>query len=229
MNQTNASSGPITQRIPEPELMDSTEQVEAYAGADFSESDTRFIQELCLAFPEAPEGITIDLGCGPGNICIKYAERNKNATIIGLDGGANMLKKAEEFAGHTFPNLRFQFSLLPAVPESLKGKCALLLSNSLLHHLTDPMALWNAMLALAKPGAKFFVGDLHRPATFEEALIQKNTYAANAPAVLQEDFYNSLLAAYTTEEIESQLNECGIRNYHIFRPTDRHVYIYGSL
>jgi len=54
-------------------------------------------------------------------------------------------------------------------------------------------------------------------------------YAADAPPILREDFYNSLLAAYTLEEVESQLREAGLGHLRVSLPSDRHWIATGTL
>ena len=42
-------------------------------------------------------------------------------------------------------------------------------SNSLLHHMSDPLDLWKAVRSCAAPGAGVLVMDLFRPASRQEA------------------------------------------------------------
>ena len=61
-------------RVPEPELMSAEEQARAYAGADFEEPHGNFIRLLQERLPGLPErGTALDLGCGPGDIGIRFA------------------------------------------------------------------------------------------------------------------------------------------------------------
>ena len=63
-------------RKPEPELMDSEEQTQAYAEADFEESNALFTRALLDAFQDLPgTGNLADLGCGPADICIRKIGR----------------------------------------------------------------------------------------------------------------------------------------------------------
>ncbi|HQR49986.1 MAG TPA: hypothetical protein PL152_11655, partial [Steroidobacteraceae bacterium] len=64
------------QRIPEPELMDEFEQARAYAEADFSEPNQRFVQLFEAEFPALTSGCVVDLGCGPGDIAVRLARRH---------------------------------------------------------------------------------------------------------------------------------------------------------
>ena len=53
-------------------------------------------------------------------------------------------------------------------------------------------------------------------------------YAAAEPKILQQDFYNSLLAAFTLEEINEQLNQAELP-LSINKTSDRHVFISGII
>ena len=83
------------QRIPEPELMDEFEQARAYAEADFSEPNERFVELFASEFPEHRTGTMLDLGCGPGDIALRLARRNPGLQVDGLDGSRPMLAFGE--------------------------------------------------------------------------------------------------------------------------------------
>ena len=60
-------------RTLEPELMDDPEQALAYARADFEKENQGFIDRFREYFPEFTEGHILDLGCGPGDIPVRFA------------------------------------------------------------------------------------------------------------------------------------------------------------
>jgi hypothetical protein len=64
--------------------------------------------------------------------------------------------------------------------------------------------------------------DLLRPESTEAAQALVEQYAADAPAILRRDFYNSLLAAYTEDEVAAQLAEMNLSRLLIDVPDDRH-------
>ena len=83
-------------RRPEPELMDEAEQALAYAQADFSEPDARFIELLAGQAPGSLDGArALDLGCGPGNVLLRFLRAYPKATCDALDGSAAMLAHAQ--------------------------------------------------------------------------------------------------------------------------------------
>ncbi len=105
----------------------------------------------------------------------------------------------------------------------------LLLSNSLLHHLPDPAALWQAAKAHAAPGGQIFVMDLHRPETPEAARALVERHAAGEPEVLQHDFHASLHAAYTLDEVRAQLAQAELGHLGAACISDRHWIAWGPV
>ena len=54
-------------------------------------------------------------------------------------------------------------------------------------------------------------------------------YAADEPKQLQQDFYNSLLAAFTEDEVAAQLAELNMSRMLLDVPDDRHWIVYGQV
>jgi ubiquinone/menaquinone biosynthesis C-methylase UbiE len=221
----------MMQRTPEPELMDAPEQARAYAEADFDEPNRLFagLFQALLEDSQPAGRRLIDLGCGPGDICIRLAKALPDWSIVGLDAGPNMLALAADAVSDA--GLETQIELLLArLPEDCPAeRFDAITSNSLLHHLPNPMALWNSIGQLAAPGCVVQVMDLHRPESPKQARDFVNEHAIGAPEVLRQDFYNSLLAAYTKSEIEEQIEASGLRGLRLSQPSDRHWLVQGRL
>ena len=217
-------------RIPEPELMTDPAQVAAYAAADFSEPHNLFIEKFGECFPVAKmTGHVLDLGCGPADISIRFAQAYFECQIDAVDGSACMLEQAEiaiKEAGFSERIHPFE-GILPAL-ELPQQHYDAIISNSLLHHLHHPEILWQTVKTFAQGGNMVFVMDLMRPADEEAAKYLVGRYADDEPAILQRDFYNSLCAAFTLDEIKAQLQAAGLGRF-MFEPiSDRHMIIYGQ-
>jgi len=212
----------------EPELMEDPVQVKAYAEADFEIPHQQFIDRL-QEFVAEPDfnGAALDLGCGPGDICVRFAKAFPLSTLDAVDGSEAMLEYAETFTAPIKDRIRLIHGRLPFVilPQQFY---AIILSNSLLHHLPDPQVLWQTIKRSAKPGARVAVMDLLRPASREAAAALVETYASHEAEILRRDFYHSLLAAFTLEEIEAQLRETELP-LRIEQISDRHVFIKGII
>ncbi len=73
------------------------------------------------------------------------------------------------------------------------------------------------------------VMDLLRPDSPEAAQAIVDQYAANETDILRRDFYNSLLAAFTEDEIGSQLARMNLTRLLIDVPDDRHWVVGGMI
>ena len=219
------------ERIPEPELMEDLTQAAAYADADFAEGDTAFVATILAYLGAYSPRRVVDLGCGPGNICLRLAERLSKSRLLGVDGSAAMLghamRRARQ-AGWSSERMGFQEAFLPS--EALpRAAFDLVVSNSVLHHIHRPEGFWEAVKWVAAPGARVVIGDLRRPEGPEAARALVEQYSEGAPEVLREDFYNSLVAAFTVEEVRMQLQQAGLVGLEVNSVGDRYLRLAGVL
>lgn len=216
-------------RIPETELMDDPAQALAYARADFEQPHTQFIEQFRARFSDWPaQGYVLDLGCGPGDICRRFAQAFPDVHIHGVDAAVAMLQIGREDLREAGLERRVELfkGYLPGAMLPREQYDAVI-SNSLLHHLHDPHALWQSVLRHAAPGAPVFIMDLRRPQNREQALELVDAFASGEPQVLRTDFYNSLLAAYRVEEVFAQLAALSIDWLRAEELGDRHFVVHG--
>jgi ubiquinone/menaquinone biosynthesis C-methylase UbiE len=200
-------------RIPEPELMNDPQQVAAYTGPALDNAYWIFIQRFRKLFPKpAAKDAILDLGCGPAVIPLRLAGLFPRCEIHGVDGSSRMLeygREAVQGAGLE-DRVRLFHGILPDNFGLPRERYEFVISNSFLHHLADPMVLWNAVQRYGLPHAGVLVVDLLRPADQEAAEFMVDTYVPDAPPLLRHDMLLSLRAAYTLEEISAQLRQADL-------------------
>jgi len=209
--------------------MEDEAQVLAYAAADFEEENQGFLDRFREYFPEFTEGHILDLGCGPGDIPVRFARALPSCRITGVDASEPMIglagvavKQAGLADRITFRCERFQgVSLIEPVDA--------VVSNSLLHHVPNPLQFWYRLRQLVKPGSPVLVMDLLRPDSPEEAQAIVDRNAAKEPEILRRDFYNSLLAAFTEDEVAAQLAEMNLSRLIVDVVDDRHWVVSGII
>ena len=209
--------------------MDDPAQVLVYARADFEKENQGFIDRFREYFPEFTEGHILDLGCGPGDIPVRFAQALPSCRITGVDASEPMIglagvavKQAGLAARITFRCERFQAVLLVEPADAA-------VSNSLLHHVPNPLQFWYRLRQLVKPDSPVLVMDLLRPDSPEEAQAIVDRYAAKEPEILRRDFYRSLLAAFTEDEVAAQLAELNLSRLLVNVIDDRHWVVGGRL
>jgi cyclopropane fatty-acyl-phospholipid synthase-like methyltransferase len=217
-------------RTPEPEeLMDETDQALAYAEADFSASNELFLDLFAQLQPGDFDGRILDLGCGPADIPLRFARRYSRARIDALDGAPAMLELARQSITREGLDERIRLHCQYLPTTRLKREYDAVVSNSLLHHLQDPLDLWRSIDACTVPGGQVLVMDLLRPESPGQVNALVTEYAADAPEVLRRDFHASLHAAYTLEEIRQQLKACGLDHLETVQVSDRHLAVRGQM
>ena len=219
------------QRVAEQEVMDDWENVEAYANADFSVAHNEVISRYQNTFQHLLNPAKVlDLGCGAADIAIRFSQTSPRSQIDAVDASAPMLAYAEQavrIAGLS-QKIKLYESMLPDChwPTQIYD---LIISNSLLHHMTHAEDFWQVIKTIAHAQTHIFVVDLCRPDSLEQAAALTQQHMADAPEILQQDFYNSLLAAYTLDEVKAQLDAFNWTHFHVEKYSDRHMMIAGRI
>jgi SAM-dependent methyltransferase len=217
------------ERITEPELMDDSVQAAAYADADFDEPNRQFVEELTSRITDLPTlARAVDLGCGPAAIPLELLGRHPAMHIDAVDGAEAMLDLAR-VASRGKPGaerLRLIHGLLPGAGLE-DAHYDLVLSNSLLHHFEDPNVFWGEVRRLAAPGAGVFIVDLRRPPSRGDVAALVDRYSGEEPRILQRDFYRSLCASFTPQEVRKQVVATGL-SLSVQSLGDRHLVVWGK-
>lgn len=213
------------ERVTEPELMVDDDQAVAYSEANFAESHQAAVTRFGEAFPEFHAGRILDLACGPADITVRFARTYLDATFVGLEGSPPMLALGQQrvVRADLGAQISFAHRVLPDPELAELGRFDAVVCTNSLHHFHDPTVLWDAVRISALPGACVFVQDLMRPASTAAAQAIVDQYAAGEPEVLRRDFFNSLCAAFTPEEVRAQLDAAGFPGATVAAVTDRHL------
>lgn len=216
-------------RVCEPELMDDPEQALAYAKADFTEENQFFVDRFLEDYPDWTEGLLVDLGCGPADIPIRMARALPRCRVTGVDASPAMIRLGEEAIKNAGLDGRIALRCERIQSFTLNEPAEAAISNSLLHHLPNPLRFWQAIRTLVKSVSPVLVMDLIRPESPEAAQALVDRYAKDEPAILRRDFYNSLLAAFTEDEVAGQLARLNLTRLLIDVPDDRHWIVSGRI
>ncbi|MDQ6733496.1 MAG: class I SAM-dependent methyltransferase [Nitrospirota bacterium] len=217
------------ERVLEPEVMDELDQVRAYASANFEQENQGFVDQFIKYFPDVSESHILDLGCGPADIPIRLARALPLCRITGIDASQPMIDVGDQAVKDAGFADRITLRCERLQSLQLTEPCDAGISNSVLHHLVNPLRFWYALKQLIKPGGSVLVMDLLRPDSPEAAQAIVDRYAAHEPPILRRDFYHSLLAAFTEDEVAAQLAEMNFSRLLIDVPDDRHWMVGGRV
>jgi len=230
------------ERIPEPELMEKKEQVISYDEADFSEGEVNLINQISHYILKKnisldDKDLIVDLGCGPGNISEKLALKWPTTNVVGIDGSKEMVLRAEynkEISTNKkeLKNLRYiccDIKDIKSINFLLKRKISLLVSNSLIHHITNLEDFFNTIRGLSNGTTINFHKDLKRPLDEKSALELKLQCSTKYNEILTNDYYSSLRASYTFKELKNFTLENNLSSLDVFEDGNKYLIVYGNV
>jgi ubiquinone/menaquinone biosynthesis C-methylase UbiE len=202
-------------RVPEPEIMDTDEEVDAYASAaaqSYLESiDRTFVDHIGrLIAGTGLEGSArvLDFGCGPGQIPILIKQRWPGMRILGVDAGPNMIEQARKDTAMT--GVEIDYAVLRLGPQGESrlphgdGEFDIVLCNSTLHHLDDPVVTLDELARVADPRGAVLVRDLLRPLAPLYGL-HVRIFGRHYGGEMRRLYEASVRAAYTVAEMNGML------------------------
>jgi ubiquinone/menaquinone biosynthesis C-methylase UbiE len=208
-------------RVPEPELMDTVQEAEAYDAMDHRAVNQAFVSDLLAFAPKA--GVWLDLGTGSAQIPILVAQSHPEAVIVAADAALSMLSVARRNVLKAGFAHRIQLVQVDAKATTLPERhYTCIFSNSLVHHLEDPSQFWQQCRCLVAPGGFVFVRDLARPESEAQLDTLVKIYAEEATACQKELFAESLRSSYTVTEIAMQAQDAGLLGANVSMSSDRH-------
>tara|TARA_B100001989_G_C24446407_1_gene416676 strand:+ start:37 stop:732 length:696 start_codon:yes stop_codon:yes gene_type:complete len=230
------------ERIPETELMDNKEQVISYDEADFSEGEFNLINQISYYLLRKnivlnEKDLIVDLGCGPGNISEKLAIKWPNTEVVGIDGSKEMIMRAEhnkEISTYkkNLENLRYICSDIKDIKSTnflFNREISLLVSNSLIHHITHLEDFFNTIRSLSSNITVNFHKDLKRPLDEKSALALKFQCSTKYNEILTNDYYASLRASYTLKELKNFTLENNLSSLEVFEDGEKYLVVYGNV
>jgi ubiquinone/menaquinone biosynthesis C-methylase UbiE len=209
------------ERVLEPEVMDSAEEARDYDSMDHSHVNQLFVSDLlkvCADF-----ATLLDVGAGTAQILIELCRRHVTVLAVAIDMAQHMLDVGQRnlvTAGLTgrVELRRCDAKKMPFADRTFDA----VISNSIVHHIPAPFAVFAEMARVVKPGGVLFVRDLLRPVDAAALAGFVKTYAGDANAHQQKMFADSLHAALTLEEVRGMVTCLGFDAATVQQTSDRH-------
>ncbi|MFG0316969.1 MAG: class I SAM-dependent methyltransferase [Planctomycetota bacterium JB042] len=207
-------------RILEPEVMDTAEEAEAYDHMDHSEVNRLLVDRFVEL---GGGGRVLDVGTGPAHVPIELVDRGGAASVVAIDAARHMLRTGAAHLARTGAGDRVALVLTDAKRLPLAdASCDAVLSNSIVHHLPDPVPCFEEIRRVLRPGGALLLRDLRRPVDVADLERLVATYAADCDDRQRGLFRDSLHAAFTVDEVKEMLGRAGLGDLEVFESSDRH-------
>jgi len=209
------------ERILEPEVMDSPDEARDYNNMDHRQVNCLFVDDLVAAGFQG--GDVLDLGTGTALIPIEIIRRGFECRIMAADAAIAMLERARlnlEVAGMT-QKIQLSHCDAKAMPYA-DGMFQWVISNSIIHHIPQPLQVLNESWRVTGSGGWLFFRDLLRPESDEDCRRLVELYTENCNDHQRQMFDNSLRAALSLDEIRQLIKELGGHADAVQASSDRH-------
>ena len=215
-----------SERVPEPEVMQTQEEALGYAQTAsnpyLDRLDNQFVDHV-LSMRNV--GKILDLGTGPGQIPIKLAKREPRISVIGVDLSKEMLKLGAERAKREHVSSRVDFILASAnsIPVA-SGSIDLLICNSTLHHFSNPVQVFNEAHRVVKDDGVVYFRDLRRRSRLLHGL-HVAFFGRKYEGLMRKSFEDSVRAAYTRPELRQHIANSNLANARVFYSDLTHLVV----
>ena len=212
-------------RVLEPEVMDTPEEASDYNEMDHSQVNQLFVEEL-LAFASANKveiADVLDMGTGTALIPIALCQNHEDCRVMAIDMAVNMLDLARYNIEAESLIERITLAKVDAKDMPYQDRMFdTVISNSIIHHIPEPIQCVREMVRVTADGGMLFVRDLLRPGTDAEAKRIVQEYTGDENEHSQQMFDDSLRAALSLDEIRDIATEFGFDPESVQQTTDRH-------
>ncbi len=220
----------MLKRTLEPELMDTLEDAREYNRMDNTNVNRQFTDDL-IAFASrcqsaGYDGLAIDvadLGTGTALVPIELCRRVDSVHVLAIDDAVNMLDQA--VYNIEAANMHDRITLAKGDAKALVYEDETFdttISNSLIHHLPDPVRCFAEMHRITAAGGILFVRDLARPDSDAAAQQLVQQYAGGATDYCKQLFLQSLHAALRVDEVQQIVGDLGYGKQTVTMSSDRH-------
>ena len=208
-------------RILEPEVMDTWLEATAYDAMDFESVNMAFAKDAIDLDPHAIK--VLDVGTGTARIPILMCQQRPQYLITAIDLAQSMLIIGQRNVEEAGLNQRIRLERVDSKRMPYPDlEFDMIVSNSLVHHVPDPLSLFQEINRLVRPGGAILIRDLIRP---DNDIIVNNLVAKigkEYDAHQQQLFRDSLNAALTLAEVQELIDRVGLSQVKLSQSSDLH-------
>ena len=163
------------------------------------------------------------MGTGTAQLPIELCRQSPAVRVLAVDLSDEMLALARRNVLYAClaDRIRLEKADAKCLPYG-DGRFAAAISNGILHHIPEPLAMLAEMWRVTAPGGLVFVRDLFRPADEDAVRRLVATYAAGANPHQRQMFEASFRAALSLEEVRKLVAELGVPPDTVQATSDRH-------
>jgi ubiquinone/menaquinone biosynthesis C-methylase UbiE len=208
-------------RILELEVMDTWLEATAYDAMDFTAVNMAFATDAIALDPNAVK--VLDIGTGTARIPILMCQARPQYLITGTDLAQSMLIIGQRNLEEAQLTQRIRLERVDSKRMPYPDlEFDMVVSNSLVHHLAEPLVLFREINRLVKPDGAILIRDLIRPETEVSVNELVAKFGGDYDPQQQQLFRDSLQAALTLVEVTDLIDRVGLTGVKLAQTSELH-------
>ena len=208
-------------RILEPEVMDTWLEATAYDAMDFESVNSGFATDAIDLDPHAIK--ILDVGTGTARIPILMCQQRPQYLITAIDLAQSMLIIGQRNVEEAGLNQRIRLERVDSKRMPYPDlEFDMVVSNSLVHHIPDPLSLFQEIKRLVRPGGAILIRDLIRPESDDVVNQLVAKIGEDYDPHQQQLFRDSLTAALTLVEVQELIDRVGLAQVELAQSSELH-------
>jgi ubiquinone/menaquinone biosynthesis C-methylase UbiE len=208
-------------RILEPEIMDMWLEATAYDAMDLAVVNSAFAADAIALDPHAVK--ILDVGTGTARIPILMCQQQPQYLITAVDLAQSILIVGQRNIEEAGLIQRIRLERIDAKRMPYPDlEFDTIVSNSLVHHLPDPLSFFQQIKRLIKPHGAILIRDLIRPEQDSRVDELVSKIGGDYDDRQQQLFRDSLKAALTLPEVQDLIDRVGLPQVKLSQSSDLH-------
>jgi len=202
--------------------MDNWEEAVEYDAMDFTQVNTAFTQRAIELNPNTSAKV-LDVGTGTARVPVLLCLKRPQWRVCGIDLAKNMLQIGLQHVQQASLQDQIVLELVDAKQLPYENKYFdMVISNSLVHHLPDPLPFFRELKRVLKPNGAILIRDLIRPCDRETMNNLVESIGTEYDSHQKQLFRDSLNAALTLDEVNQLILQAHLQDVIVYQSSDRH-------
>ena len=165
------------------------------------------------------EGVVLQIGHGPGYTGLEWLKHTIDTKLIALDVSSEMIeiakKNLKEYEGieNRIEYVNCSADDMKIKSDSVDG----VFCNAELHEWPDPVAVFNEINRVLKPGGKYYITAHDRAISPITLILEKMIFLRNMPKDMAQEYKAVISAAYTYPEVKEILKKTDLKKYELIK------------